>query len=46
MARILVISPSGEVYDHDNVRWYDYANLATTSTTITTSAMPSSSIPR
>lgn len=28
MARILVISPSGEVYDHDNVRWYDYANLA------------------
>jgi polysaccharide pyruvyl transferase WcaK-like protein len=28
MARILVISPSGEVYDHDNVRWYDYANIA------------------
>ena len=28
MARILVISPSGEVYDHDNVRWYDYANRA------------------
>lgn len=27
MARILVISPSGEVYDHDNVRWYDYADL-------------------
>ena len=22
MARILVIIPSGEVYDHDNVRWY------------------------
>jgi len=28
MARILVLSPSGEVYDHDNVRWYDHANLA------------------
>jgi polysaccharide pyruvyl transferase WcaK-like protein len=28
MARILVMSPSGEVYDHDNVRWYDHANLA------------------
>jgi hypothetical protein len=28
MTRILVISPSGEVYDHDNVRWYDYLNLA------------------
>jgi len=28
MTRILVISPSGEVYDHDNVRWYDYQNLA------------------
>ncbi len=28
MARILVISPSGEVYDHDNVRWYDHADLA------------------
>jgi len=28
MARILVISPSGEVYDHDNVRWYRYADLA------------------
>jgi polysaccharide pyruvyl transferase WcaK-like protein len=27
MARILVISPSGEVYDHDNVRWYRYADL-------------------
>ncbi|SCZ12235.1 polysaccharide pyruvyl transferase family protein [Microvirga guangxiensis] len=24
MQRILVISPSGEVYDHDNVRWYNY----------------------
>lgn len=28
MARILVISPSGEVYDHDNVRWYRHADLA------------------
>jgi hypothetical protein len=28
MARILVLSPSGEVYDHDNVRWYDHGNLA------------------
>lgn len=28
MARILVISPSGEVYDHDNVRWYDHSQLA------------------
>lgn len=27
MTRILVISPSGEVYDHDNVRWYRYADL-------------------
>lgn len=27
MARILVMSPSGEVYDHDNVRWYDHAAL-------------------
>ncbi|HEV7338479.1 MAG TPA: polysaccharide pyruvyl transferase family protein [Bosea sp. (in: a-proteobacteria)] len=27
MARILVISPSGEVYDHDNVRWYRHADL-------------------
>ncbi|CAN7654498.1 polysaccharide pyruvyl transferase family protein [Bosea sp. LjRoot237] len=27
MARILVISPSGEVYDHDNVRWYEHAQL-------------------
>ena len=22
MKRVLVISPSGEVYDHDSVRWY------------------------
>jgi hypothetical protein len=28
MARILVMSPSGEVYDHDNVRWYEHADLA------------------
>jgi polysaccharide pyruvyl transferase WcaK-like protein len=27
MTRILVISPSGEVYDHDNVRWYRHAQL-------------------
>jgi polysaccharide pyruvyl transferase WcaK-like protein len=27
MTRILVISPSGEVYDHDNVRWYKHAEL-------------------
>lgn len=27
MARILVISPSGEVYDHDNVRWYKHSQL-------------------
>lgn len=27
MARILVISPSGEVYDHDNVRWYRHSQL-------------------
>lgn len=27
MARILVMSPSGEVYDHDNVRWYEHARL-------------------
>jgi Polysaccharide pyruvyl transferase len=26
LARILVISPSGEVYDHDNVRWYQHAD--------------------
>ncbi|MGO4674391.1 polysaccharide pyruvyl transferase family protein [Bosea sp. 2YAB26] len=28
MARILVMIPSGEVYDHDNVRWYQHADLA------------------
>lgn len=28
MARILVMIPSGEVYDHDNVRWYRHADLA------------------
>jgi hypothetical protein len=27
MARILVISPSGEVYDHDNVRWYKHNQI-------------------
>ncbi|TYC53064.1 polysaccharide pyruvyl transferase family protein [Rhodobacterales bacterium] len=27
MARILVMIPSGEVYDHDNVRWYDFQNV-------------------
>jgi hypothetical protein len=27
MKRILVISPSGEVYDHDNVRWYSYKDI-------------------
>ena len=27
MARILVISPSGEVYDHDNVRRYRHSQL-------------------
>jgi len=27
MPRILVMIPSGEVYDHDCVRWYDYANV-------------------
>jgi hypothetical protein len=25
--RILVISPSGEVYNHDNVRWYNYKDI-------------------
>jgi polysaccharide pyruvyl transferase WcaK-like protein len=25
--RILVISPSGEVYDHDNVRWYRHKDI-------------------
>ncbi len=28
MRKILVISPSGEVYDHDNVRWYDHTDVA------------------
>ncbi|EJN02789.1 polysaccharide pyruvyl transferase family protein [Phyllobacterium sp. YR531] len=27
MARVLVMSPSGEVYDHDNVRWYQYNDI-------------------
>jgi polysaccharide pyruvyl transferase WcaK-like protein len=27
MKRILVISPSGEVYDHDNVRWYRHKEI-------------------
>jgi len=27
MKRILVISPSGEVYDHDHVRWYNYKDI-------------------
>ena len=27
MAKILVISPSGEVYDHDCVRWYSHLNF-------------------
>jgi hypothetical protein len=27
MKRILVISPSGEVYNHDNVRWYNYQDV-------------------
>ncbi|MBM6594397.1 polysaccharide pyruvyl transferase family protein [Microvirga pudoricolor] len=27
MAKILVMSPSGEVYDHDNVRWYGYKDI-------------------
>lgn len=28
MRKILVISPSGEVYDRDNVRWYNCADVA------------------
>lgn len=28
MTKILVISPSGEVYDHDCVRWYSHLNFA------------------
>lgn len=27
MKRVLVISPSGEVYDHDNVRWYKHTDI-------------------
>ncbi|MBQ0824655.1 polysaccharide pyruvyl transferase family protein [Microvirga terrae] len=27
MKRILVISPSGEVYNHDNVRWYRHKDI-------------------
>ncbi|MGO4571234.1 polysaccharide pyruvyl transferase family protein [Microvirga sp. 2TAF3] len=27
MARVLVMIPSGEVYDHDNVRWYRYKDI-------------------
>jgi hypothetical protein len=27
MARILVMIPSGEVYDHDCVRWYSHTNI-------------------
>ncbi|MBF9233872.1 polysaccharide pyruvyl transferase family protein [Microvirga alba] len=27
MARVLVMIPSGEVYDHDNVRWYRYKDV-------------------
>ena len=27
MKRILVISPSGEVYNHDNVRWYNHRDV-------------------
>lgn len=27
MARILVMIPSGEVYDHDCVRWYNYTDV-------------------
>lgn len=29
MTKILVISPSGEVYDHDCVRWYSHLGFAT-----------------
>ena len=28
MTKILVISPSGEVYDHDCVRWYQHLNFS------------------
>ena len=27
MARVLVMIPSGEVYDHDSVRWYNYKDV-------------------
>jgi polysaccharide pyruvyl transferase WcaK-like protein len=27
MARVLVMIPSGEVYNHDSVRWYDHSNI-------------------
>lgn len=27
MSRVLVMIPSGEVYDHDNVRWYNHLNV-------------------
>ena len=27
MARVLVMIPSGEVYDHDCVRWYGYQDI-------------------
>lgn len=27
MDRVLVMIPSGEVYDHDNVRWYNHADI-------------------
>lgn len=27
MKRVLVMSPSGEVYDHDNVRWYKHTDI-------------------
>ncbi|CAN7648597.1 polysaccharide pyruvyl transferase family protein [Phyllobacterium sp. LjRoot231] len=27
MARVLVMIPSGEVYDHDSVRWYQHSNV-------------------
>jgi len=29
MAKVLVISPSGEIYDHDCVRWYSHLGFAT-----------------
>ncbi|PRD51536.1 polysaccharide pyruvyl transferase family protein [Phyllobacterium myrsinacearum] len=27
MARVLVMIPAGEVYDHDNVRWYKHSDI-------------------